>query len=98
MIDVELQTPESLDTNVLARVVEDVCAANHLICTLKGTLAGYPGSIHWHFKKGMQKGVLEITWWETEHCLWFKVAENRTGQWIEDSIPRVKQQIEASPS
>lgn len=96
MIGLELQTPDHIDTDVVVRVVEHVCMDNLLICTLKGTLAGYPGSIHWHLKKGIQKGVLEITWWETEHCLWFKVSENRTGQWIEDSIPRLKQQIEAS--
>jgi hypothetical protein len=63
---------------------------------LKGTLAKYSGSLHWHFKKYRQKGILEITWWESNHHLWFKVAENRRGTWIEDIIPVLKEQIETS--
>jgi hypothetical protein len=96
MIEVWLQVPDHVDTDVLVRVVEYVSTTNHLLCTLKGTLVGYSGSIHWHFKKGMQKGILEITWWETERRLWFKVADNRSSEWIKDSIPLLKAQIEKS--
>jgi|SRR5687767_5378768 len=96
MIEVELQIADSVNTDTLVKVVEQICIANRLTCILKGTLASYPGSIHWHFKKDRQKGILEITWWETEGRLWFKVAGNRTGHWIEDSIPVLKEQIEKS--
>jgi len=94
MIEVQLQIPDSVNLEPLVRVVEHTCIAHGLTCTLKGTLASYPGCVHWHFKKGIQKGILEITWWETESRLWFKVAHNRRGEWIEASIPLLKEQIE----
>jgi hypothetical protein len=96
MIEIELQIPDSVNSDALVRVVEHICIANGLTCTLKGTLASYPGCVHWHFRKGMQKGILEITCWETQRRLWFKVTQNRRSEWIEDSIPRLKEQIEKS--
>jgi hypothetical protein len=96
MLEAELNVPDGTSTDAVVRIIEHVCTANHLICTLKGSLVGYPGSVHWHFKKGIQKGILEVTWWGAEHRLWFKVAKNRIGDWIEDSIPRLKEQIEKS--
>ena len=94
MIEIQLQIPDSVNPDALVRMIEHICIAYGLTCTLKGTLAGYPGCVHWHFKKGSQKGILEITWWELEGRLWFKVAHNRTGDWMEDSIPILKEQIE----
>ena len=96
MIEVELQIPGRVNTNTLVQVVEQVCLAHGLTQTLRGTLARYPGCVHWHFKKGRQKGILEITWWESENRLWFKVAGNRTGDWIEESTPFLKEEIEKS--
>jgi hypothetical protein len=69
MIEVELQIPDSVEPEAVLRIVEEVCASNELTCALKGTLVSYPGSIHWHFKQGKQRGTLEITWWESEHRL-----------------------------
>lgn len=94
MIEVKLQIPDSVDTQAVIRIVEQVCASQGLTATLKGTLVRYPGSIHWHFKLGKQKGVLEITWWEGQHHLWFKVASGRTSEWIIQNIPQLKDQIE----
>jgi hypothetical protein len=96
MIEVEHQITDRTNTDTLVRIVEQVCLSHGLIYTLKGTLASYPGCVHWHFKKDNQKGILEITWWKKENRLWFKVADNRTGEWIEDSIPVLKEQIEKS--
>ena len=94
MIEVELQIPDSLEQEAVPRLVEEVCASNELTCTMKGTLVSYPGSIHWHFKQGQQRGTLEITWWENGHRLWFKVASGRTGEWIPNRITQLKEQIE----
>ena len=80
MLEVELQIPDSAESEAVLRIVEQVCASNELTCSLKGTLVSYPGSIHWHFKQGKQKGTLEITWWESEQRLWFKVASGRTSE------------------
>ena len=43
------------------------------------------------FRMVRQKGMLEITWWEIKHRLWFKVLGI---EWIEKSIPLLKEQIE----
>ena len=96
MIEVQLQIPERVNVDAVVSVIEHICIANGLTSTLKGTLASYPGCVHWHFRRGRQKGIFEMTWWEMEHRLWFKVAGNRTGEWIEDSIPLLKERIERS--
>jgi hypothetical protein len=94
MLEVDVETPENVNNEALVHVVECVCVARQLKCTLKGTLASYPKSIHWHFKQGEQKGTLEITWWESQNRLWFKVADGRAGQWIEEYLPQIKEEIE----
>jgi len=94
MIEVELQIPADAKSDAVVKVVEQVCTANDLICALKGTLASYPGSTHWHLKKEREKGTLEITWWESENRLWFKVADGRVGKWIDEILPKLKKEIE----
>lgn len=96
MIEVELQVPADANGDSVVKVVEKVCTTNDLICARKGTLASYPGSIHWHYKQGKQNGLLEISWWERESRLWFKVAKGRTGEWMNEALPRLKKQIEGS--
>jgi hypothetical protein len=94
MIEVEIQIPPAIHSSTIIKKVEQVCIDNDLTLTLKGTLAGYPGCVHWHFKKHKQPGTLEITWWEKEHRLWFKVADHRKGMWIDESLPALKKEIE----
>jgi hypothetical protein len=94
MIEVDLQIPDSVEAEAVIRMVEQVCASNDLTCSRKGTLVGYPGSIHWHFKRNGYKGTLEITWWESGQRLWFKVAKGRTSEWILEILPRLKEQME----
>ena len=96
MIEVELQLPDNLTSEAVVGVVEQSCASHDLICSLKGTLIRYPESVHWHFKHGKGKGILEITWWESGPRLWFKVADGRTAAWIDESLPRLKEEIEKS--
>jgi hypothetical protein len=94
MIELNIEIPKDVNAVVLIDTVERVCLAHHLNCTLKGTLVRYQGSVHWHFKKGKLKGTLEITWWESKNRLWFKVADRRTGQWIEENMPQIKEEIQ----
>ena len=96
MIEVDLQIPVDAKRDSVVTAVEQVCTANNLICVLKGTLASYPDCIHWHFRKDKQNGTLEITWWESDNRLWFKVAKGRMGEWITEALPRLKKQIESS--
>ena len=96
MIEVELQIPADAKSDSVVKVIEQVCNANGLTHMLKGTLASYPGCIHWHFKMGKQKGTLEITWWESENRLWFKVTKGRKANWIDEALPKLKKEIECS--
>lgn len=54
--------------------------------TLKTTLATYRGSTHWHLKKPGQNGVLEFTWSPKDKRTWFKVAKNRSAEWIDGIV------------
>lgn len=95
MIEVEISIPLQTKSASLPARVEKAAASEELIQTLKGTLAKYPGCVHWHFQKGKERGTLEITWWPKEKRLWFKVAANRRAAWIDEAIPRLKQSIES---
>ena len=94
MVELSIEIPEKGNTVLLRDVIERVGRAHNLTCTLKGTLAKYPGSLHWHFKKGKQKGMLEITWWGSKNRLWFKVADGRTGAWIDETMSQMKEEIQ----
>jgi hypothetical protein len=94
MVELDIETPKNINTNTLIDAIERVCHVHDLTCTLKGTLTKYPDSVHWHFKKGKQKGTLEITWWENKNRLWFKVADGRTGTWIKESMSKIKEEIQ----
>jgi hypothetical protein len=94
MIEIEIRIPLKIKPATLIEAVEKNCSDYDLTCTLKSTLAKYPECIHWHFRKDKQRGILEITWWEKENRLWFKVADNRAGTWLDESLPVLKKKIE----
>jgi len=73
MLEVELQIPDSVESEAVLRIVEQVCASKELTCSLKATLVSYAGNIHWHFRRGKQRGTLEITGWESEQRLGSKL-------------------------
>jgi len=94
MLTVDVMIEPKVDFTQIEPVVEEVCRANQLQITLKTTLAGYPGSIHWHLKQGRKRGALELTVWPQQRRLWFKVQSGRTGVWIDEAIDRLKPQLE----
>lgn len=94
MVEIEVHVPSRSRIASIPLLVEELCDAEGLTCTLRGTLAKYTNCLHWHFKKGKERGTLEITWWEQENRLWFKVAAGRTGAWVGESITRLKTRIE----
>lgn len=96
MAEVEVRLPPRVNPASVPRSVERLCRREGLTLTAKSTLAKYPGSVHWHLKMGRKPGTLEVTWWRREGRLWFKVAANRTGPWIEDTVARLKGQLERS--
>jgi hypothetical protein len=94
MVEVEVDIPAHAQSASIPRAVERACATEGLTLTLKGTLAKYPDCVHWHFKKGKERGTLEMTWGERKNRLWFKVAVGRTGAWVEETAARLRKQIE----
>ena len=92
MLEIETSVPPT--ASKIESVVEAACVAEGLRLTLKDTLAKYPGCVHRHFKKGVQIGTLEVTWWETQPRLWFSVQAGRKGEWMEAALPRLKRALE----
>src|SRR5580692_7530345 len=95
MIETEFELPESCGLRNVERTVERLCRTRGLLMALKGSLSQYPGSIHWHFKKERQNGTLEITLFPTKSRLWSKVQDRRKAQWIEETLPGFKKDLEA---
>ena len=95
MIEIEIPLPDSAFPSRVPRIVESACDEAGLKLTLKSTLATYPGCVHWHYQRGKERGTLEITWWPAKRRLWFKVARNRRGEWIEKAVPQLKRKIES---
>ena len=96
MLEVELRVPGGV--TAVPEVVERMCALDGLTLTLKGALVKYPGSVHWHFKKGKQPGTLELTWWPPQKRLWFKVAQGRRATWIDETLAGLQVKIEQALS
>ena len=75
-------------------IVEKACRESGLIFKLKSSLAQYPDSVNWHFKKASELGTLEITLWKKEKKLWFSVQAGRNGPWIQETIGNLKLKLE----
>lgn len=66
--------------------IENLFKICNLKITQKTTLLSKKGSIHWHLKKGNEKGVLEVTYWMSQDKLWLEVHDNRRAEWNEKVI------------
>jgi hypothetical protein len=98
MIEREVSVPKGLDPARVEHTVAACCAADDLRNTLKGTLARYPGSVHWHYSQPRERGTLEITWWPRGERLWFKVSAGRSARWITARLPALQQALEMALS
>ena len=71
-------------------------AHSGLSIVMRGSLKKFPGSVHWHVKRGKEGGTLKITYWPERNRAWFTVQNGRKGQWIdpaiEDLMKRLKKQ------
>ncbi len=94
MWSVEVRVPQQSDLSRAVQLVEDLCASEGLSVTMRGSLKKYPTSLHWHFKKGRDKGTLEITFWRKAGRLWFSVDRGRTAGWIAGSVQRLRVKLE----
>ena len=85
----DLPLPPAANPAAIADLVERSCLAYGLTLTSRSTLAAYPGCIHWHWKRGRERGTLEVTLWPQEHRLWVSVHANRVGDWTEEAAARL---------
>ena len=68
--------------------IETLCQQLDLTLTMKTSLKTLPPNIHWHFKKGKEKGVLEITLFTGTGKVEFANKKNRGGEWIDEVVKK----------
>ncbi|QHE51037.1 hypothetical protein [Pontibacillus sp. HMF3514] len=84
--DSKLKNIKPLDEELVCEEIEQTFDQYGLTMTHRTTLSTKKGCYHWHFKKGKEKGVLEITYWPKKHQLLLEIHENRRAPWNEKAI------------
>jgi hypothetical protein len=95
MQDLEVKIPISADLSNVEVLVERICRSRGLQTQVKKPAASHRGSTHWHFKKGTEKGTLEVTYWPQERRLWVSVHANRSSGWTSKESAEVKSALES---
>ena len=90
----EITVPLGTDHQLIDSLLEDICRREGLGLALKTVQREYPGSLHWHWKRGKENGTLEVTHWPPENRLWIYVHENRAAPWTDSMAARLASQIE----
>jgi hypothetical protein len=70
-------------------LIEEAASRAGLQATMKSTLAEYPGCIHWHFKRGVERGVLEATYWPRAGRAWLSTRPGREAWWIPSAVDSI---------
>ncbi len=86
----EVKFPKDTELVTLEELVEHLCSKLGLQPTVKRSLRTYPGSIHWHYKRGEEVGTLELTLLPTESRLRISIHDNRVGPWTEKTARLLK--------
>lgn len=81
---------------ITAEQLQDMCVALGLIQTMKGRLKTIAANTHWHYKKGSEKGVLEITLHHSTAVIVLSVHENRQADWILPVMKELEKRIESN--
>lgn len=82
MVDTEIPWPDTLGEDDAAAIVEFWIVRCGLSCTMRASLAKYPGCTHWHINKPGMKGTLEVTMWPAMRALWVSIRVNRAAEWM----------------
>src|SRR5437870_4197182 len=93
MIECPVPVPAAAAAAGVAALVDAACDATGLTVTLRGTLRQYPGSVHWHCKRGQVRGTLEVTWWPAGRRLWLSVQAGRQGEWTDAALAHVAAEL-----
>jgi hypothetical protein len=96
MQEVDFEIPDSVSISSMDAAIEIFCEHEGLEISLKSTLATYPGSVHWHFRKPGERGTLEITSYAAGKRIWAKIQNGRRAEWIEPTLTKIKHRIESS--
>jgi hypothetical protein len=94
MQQVEFRVPRDLNLKRAEQLIEEACAELNLTIAMKSSLASYPGSTHWHYKNGKEKGTLELTLFPRDRRLWAQVQSGRKAPWIEATLPELQRKID----
>jgi hypothetical protein len=70
-----------MDAEEIKSKISDVIRKHGLNTASLHTLKSIPGSIHWHVKKGKEKGLLEITYVSKQKQVWVDIHDNRRSDW-----------------
>jgi len=96
MTDLEVNIPSASKAFArLETVIDELLRSQELSVTMKTTASKYPGSMHWHLKKGRERGTLEVTLWPSQKRLWFSMQDGRKGEWVMPMARLLKQQLES---
>jgi hypothetical protein len=74
--------------------IESACSAEGLEIGMKGTLASFPGSTHWHFRRPGERGTLEITLFPSQKRIWAQIQDGRRAPWIDACLVNIKDALE----
>jgi hypothetical protein len=96
MREIHFVVPRDADLNAAERLIERICAERGLTLAMKGSLASYPGCVHWHYKRQKRKGTLELTLFARDRRVWAKVQDGRKASWIDEELPGLQAAIEGS--
>jgi hypothetical protein len=94
MREIEFAVPRDADLTLAVKLIEKICAQHELILAMKGSLAAYPGCVHWHYKRQNQKGTLELTLFARDRRVWAKVQDGRKAPWIDEELAALQWAIE----
>lgn len=92
-LPVPIPPAPSLSDRDVAESVSRAVIELGLIVSMFGTLRAYPGSRHWHLRRGSSSGTLEVTWRPAERRLCVSYHANRTGEWVEELAGKLAEQI-----
>jgi hypothetical protein len=92
--ELPLRVPENVASDKIALIIDSAIGDLGLDVAMRGGLKSFPGSTHWHLKRGSVRGTLEITWWPKARSLWMKIQKGRNAAWISQAVPKLKHRIE----
>lgn len=92
----DVAVPDGADFAGAEGAVERCFGEAGLRVAMKGTLAAHKGCVHWHLKRGKERGTLEVTLWPARRRLWLSVHANRGGEWVEEGLAGLKEALGAA--